>query len=577
MPDRLARSQPSTGVTRNRRAVWWAVACLVFVAGEAALRLYWIVGGRWGYTACDRTDLGDPAGGCGADQVDVLPFWSGWGALGVAVLLGMVAVCALRFPGRWTAAGGWAAAGLLLLVAFPLHLLFELPAALAGRPSDWRDLGARLALVAGGVLFCGLANGSGPPRGPVTAGYRPVPRWTRRWAYVAVALPVVGWAVPHGLWVLGIPFGISDHEMDGIHRGLSTPTGVAITVVPPLAGLLVLGLVQRWGQRFPGWVPGLRGRPVPRLLAVVPAGLVASALVTYGALSFTLFVGELLDGDLRWSEVREGWATTATLAVFLGWGVALAVTTSGYLLATRPGRDQAAEASLRQPLPADPPDRPSSRDASSEERRIPPDATPTSPAPPGRLRAAWSAAHAPVAGVPRWARVAAYLIPFTVLPSALWRIAVVVFDIPLDGGQTDAGRGDVPSWLPMEVYVVVLSLFSELLAFTAIGLITRWGEVFPRWIPGLGGRRVPALAAVVPAGLGAATLTVLWTGSILAVAAGRSVQGGRLPAGHLLTTYDWHFAALITSYAPLLLWGPLLGAVTVAYWQRRRRAVTTVR
>ncbi|MEO3816071.1 hypothetical protein [Plantactinospora sp. B24E8] len=383
----------------------------------------------------------------------------------------------------------------------PLHLLFELPAALAGRPSDWRDLGARLALVAGGVLFCGLANGSGPQRGPLTAGYRPVPRWTRRWAYVAVSLPIAGWAVPHGLWALGVPFGISDRELDGIHRGLSTPTGVAITVVPPLAGLLVLGLVQQWGQQFPRWVPGLRGRPVPRLLAVVPDGL----------------------------------------------------------------------------SPADPPDRTSSRNASSEGRRIPPGAAPTVPAPPGRLRAAWSAAHAPVAGVPRWARIAAYVIPFTVLPSAVWRVAVIIFDVPLDGGQANAGQGDVPSWLPMEVYVVVLSLFSELLAFTAIGLIARWGEMFPRWIPGLRGRRVPALAAVVPAALGAATLTVLWTGSILAVAAGRTVQGEKLPAGHLLTTYDWHFAALITSYAPLLLWGPLLGVVTVAYWQRRRRAVTTVR
>ena len=36
----------------------------------------------------------------------------------------------------------------------------------------------------------------------------------------------------------------------------------------------------------------------------------------------------------------------------------------------------------------------------------------------GRIRTAWVAAHAPEAGVPRWARVAAYAIPLTVLPSA---------------------------------------------------------------------------------------------------------------------------------------------------------------
>ncbi|RLP91298.1 hypothetical protein [Micromonospora sp. CV4] len=328
----------------------WAVACVVFVVGEVALRLYWIAGGRWGYTACDRTALVDPAGGCGADRVEALPFWAGWGALGVGVALAVLVGCSVRFPGRSTAAGSWVAAALLLVVAFPLHLLFEVPAALTGRPSDWRDLGARLALVTGGVLFAGLANSSGPPRRPVAPGYRPVPRWTRRWAYVAVALPVAGWAVPHGLWVLGVPFGISQRELDDIHLNLSIPTGVAITVAPPLAGLLVLGLVQRWGQQFPRWVPGLGGRPVPRLLAVIPAGVVALALITYGVLSVAVFVGQLTAGDLRWSDVWEGWAVAATLLVFLGWGVSLGVTTTGYALAT--GRVRPASrtpASRREP------------------------------------------------------------------------------------------------------------------------------------------------------------------------------------------------------------------------------------
>ncbi|MET8090858.1 hypothetical protein [Micromonospora sp. NPDC005220] len=310
------------------------LACAVFVVAAVAQRLYWIAGGRWGYTACDRTDLVDPTGGCGAEQVVAVPFWSGWGAVGVGVALAVVLACAVRFPGSWASTGSWAAAALLLVVAFPLHLVFEVPAALAGRPSDWRDLGARLALVAGGVLFAGLANASGLRRGPAAVGYRPVPRWTRRWAYVAVALPVAGWAVPHALWVLGVPVGISQRELTDIQQNLSTQTGVAITLVPPLAGLLVLGLVQRWGQLFPRWVPGLHGRQVPRRLAVIPAAVVALTLVTYGVLSIAVLVGELLTGDTRWSDVWDGWAVTATLLVFLGWGVSLAVTTVGYALAT---------------------------------------------------------------------------------------------------------------------------------------------------------------------------------------------------------------------------------------------------
>lgn len=39
------------------------------------------------------------------------------------------------------------------------------------------------------------------------------------------------------------------------------------------------------------------------------------------------------------------------------------------------------------------------------------------------VRNACRAGHAAVAAVPRWARLAAYATPFTVLPSSQWRIA----------------------------------------------------------------------------------------------------------------------------------------------------------
>ncbi|UUV33497.1 hypothetical protein NQK81_08610 [Amycolatopsis roodepoortensis] len=186
----------------------------------------------------------------------------------------------------------------------------------------------------------------------------------------------------------------------------------------------------------------------------------------------------------------------------------------------------------------------------------------------GRLRAAWTRAHAPVPGVPRWAKVAAYAIPFTVLPSGLWRIMTVVFDI---GGDGPHGSGQLPSWLPGPVYVVALSVVSELIAFTAIGLIAGWGEVFPRWIPLLGGRRVPPLAAVVPAALGAAVLTVLWTAAVVTEMSGITLQGDPLPADYpTKTLHGWKLAFFELTYAPLLLWGPLLAAVCFAYWRRRR-------
>ena len=106
-----------------------------------------------------------------------------------------------------------------------------------------------------------------------------------------------------------------------------------------------------------------------------------------------------------------------------------------------------------------------------------------------KIPAAWAAAHAPAAGVPRWARVAAYAVPLTVLPSSAWRIAACTFHAPIVRGDvvsdvTSSGVPGVPLWL----YVILLSIASELLAFTAVGLVSTWGEVFPRWIPGLRGR-----------------------------------------------------------------------------------------
>ncbi|MER5935480.1 hypothetical protein [Streptomyces sp. NPDC002054] len=184
------------------------------------------------------------------------------------------------------------------------------------------------------------------------------------------------------------------------------------------------------------------------------------------------------------------------------------------------------------------------------------------------LRAAWTAAHTPAAGVPRWARNLAYTVPLLVLPSGLWRIVTVLFF----GEGRDQGGGQLPSWLPIELYVVLLSVVSELVAFTAVGLVATWGEVFPRWIPGLGGRRVPISAAVVPAAFGTLVLTAMWTTIGLATEiAGTTVQGDPLPDDYPGLGHGWSQAAFYGTYAPLVLWGPALGVLTVAYWKRRQK------
>jgi len=161
---------------------------------------------------------------------------------------------------------------------------------------------------------------------------------------------------------------------------------------------------------------------------------------------------------------------------------------------------------------------------------------------------------------PRWARRAAVLAVLTTVPCGLWRMAMAV-GIPV--GASDEilrERYGFPGW--GTVYVFGLSFLLVGLALLTLGLVQGWGEVVPLWIPLVGGKPVPPMAAVVPAGTGAAALTVLWAGTFSNV--------GEIWALYGLDGAERVF--MMACYLPLLLWGPLLAAVTVSYHRRHRRA-----
>ncbi|WUT01064.1 hypothetical protein OHA46_32130 [Streptomyces sp. NBC_00708] len=158
----------------------------------------------------------------------------------------------------------------------------------------------------------------------------------------------------------------------------------------------------------------------------------------------------------------------------------------------------------------------------------------------------------------------AYAVPLVVLPSGIWRLGVLF--------AADKRGGSIADWA-MNGYVVFLTLISEVLAFTAVGLVARWGEVLPRWMPGLGGRRVPTAAAVVPATIGATILTLVFTVIMVITTVTQSkINGDPLPADFPSKAGGWETVYFYASYAPLVLWGPMLGILTYAYWRRRRPA-----
>jgi len=159
---------------------------------------------------------------------------------------------------------------------------------------------------------------------------------------------------------------------------------------------------------------------------------------------------------------------------------------------------------------------------------------------------------------PRWARRAATLAVVTTVPSGLWRTGMAV-GVPV-GVSDDYRRAHYgfPGW--GTVYVFGLTALLVGLALLGLGLVQRWGEVVPRWMPFLGGKPVRPLAAVIPAGIGSVALTLLW------IAATSNVE--QIWAIYGLDGMER--VVMAACYTPLLLWGPLLAALTVSYYLRHR-------
>lgn len=165
------------------------------------------------------------------------------------------------------------------------------------------------------------------------------------------------------------------------------------------------------------------------------------------------------------------------------------------------------------------------------------------------------------ADVPRWANIAAHLVPLTTVPSGLWRLALGL-GVPVGFSGDLAELYGAPGWITP--YVIVLSLLAEAAALSTLGLVRPWGERLPTWVPGIGGRRIPVLAAVVPAATGALAITFInWTSATMWFG---PENNGDPDAPHGFAGF-----VMAAAYAPMLAWGPLLGAVTAAYYVRRRR------
>lgn len=144
--------------------------------------------------------------------------------------------------------------------------------------------------------------------------------WGRPAVLVAIITPLI-YCVTRWIWALGINIGLPERMFREMYDSGLLFAGAALATMGAGGAVLTLGLIQRWGEVFPRWMIGLRGKRVPVLLAVIPATLVA-VLVT--AAGFMYIRGAFAHG-------ADGmWVSGMPETLWPIWGAALFVAAMAY-------------------------------------------------------------------------------------------------------------------------------------------------------------------------------------------------------------------------------------------------------
>ena len=187
----------------------------------------------------------------------------------------------------------------------------------------------------------------------------------------------------------------------------------------------------------------------------------------------------------------------------------------------------------------------------------------------GPGRSGWQGERGGAAGVAASAlevRIAHAAVVVT-LPSGLWRVAMAS-TVPVGfSRQVLRSVYQVPGTGTLAI--LAISAVQEALALLTLGLVRPWGQVVPGWVPGLGGRRIRPLAALVPATVGSVLLVLL---VLVSVGELLVLDPDRIDAVRETRLSGVASAVQIACYLPLVGWGPLLGVSTWLFYRRHRRA-----
>ena len=326
---------------------WSSIAAAIWSLGYACLGVWWMTG-HAGFPFGGGPPPGQAASSllygvrvdAGAPTIAIL----GFVATGVAVAMRRVRGRGGRRSALLSFA--WVVSVTLLIVipdARALAAAAYAPVFLIGAPFGWPPVDFSTAIpwpilnqhlcMVGGLLwgasalaFSRQARGACPACGRRDERVRwtdaaVAAQWGRWTMVVAVIIPLI-YATTRYAWMFGFPLGISEEFLREGQRTGMWYAGGALATVATCGAILTTGLVARWGEVFPSWIPGLRGRRVPIPLAVVPAALV-SALVTAGGLG--VYRAAIVSGN-----TRDGFGAFGPALIWPVWGLALGATALAY-------------------------------------------------------------------------------------------------------------------------------------------------------------------------------------------------------------------------------------------------------
>ena len=160
----------------------------------------------------------------------------------------------------------------------------------------------------------------------------------------------------------------------------------------------------------------------------------------------------------------------------------------------------------------------------------------------------------------RWAVVAAWASVIGGLLPVIWRVHMLAWGA--GWSLADRFRSEL-LW-----YVVGLIVVETVASILPLALVQPWGEVWPRWLPGLAGRRIPARLVIVVASLGACALTLIIATTAVQLVT-MTLRGISNPI--LQVEAGWLRAFMLAHYVPWVLWPAGLWVAIVGFARRNCR------